>query len=148
MPIDTNEAYLHDTRLQAEQRLTTYINGLVFQATSSYPDGEVESWPIQKAEAEAFLALGNKATLNDAPMITRICLYQYGESDRASALAQVTAKAEAIAEKAAARSELLAFVVGLRARIKTEIEAQTTIDGVAKVTHDAITAIEEFRTKQ
>lgn len=143
--IETN-SFLMDAKDQANARLLSQLNGLTYRTLSTiYPQAEVESWPIQKLEAERFTAAGAEATAEMAPLIARVCYYHHGPSDEASTLIQVREKVAAVTINAAQFAEITAFVNGCRARRQEQIYAQETFDGLALVNSEILTEISNFR---
>lgn len=98
--------------------------GLLAQIKNPYPQGEVESWPKQEAEARAWLADNGAAT----PLLDSLCA------------ARGIAKAELVT-RIVAKSDLYAAAVGLM--IGSRQAHEDAIDAL-KQTHD--TAIENEDT--
>ena len=136
---------LLQTKDQERVALITYLNGLTIRLLETYPQAEVESWTVQKVEAEAILAAGDDATLAMAPFLTKVCLYHHGASDDVSRLAQVKIKAEAVHANAESWAEAAAFVNGLRARTEEAMALATTIEEVSDIMSSMRLEVEQFR---
>lgn len=141
----TEAEFLDQTKEQQGTVLIQHLNSLTARALQIYPEAEKESWPLQKIEAAIVLDAGDNATLEMAPLITRVCYYHHGESDDESRLAQVKVKAAAINVNAVNWSEVVAFVNGTRARVQDEIAAATTIGEVLNIMNNMRLTVDAFR---
>lgn len=140
-----NTDYLIPAREKARAEINQALNGLTTNLIARYPQAETASWPVQKAEAGAFIAAGKSATLQQAPLLAKICLYQHGSSDEPSTLIQVRELALSVIEKNDAYMEALAFIIGARLRRFRELAALQTVDDIAKMTHELREEVEEIR---
>ena len=114
------------------ERIVSHMNGVGASIVNSYPMAEVQSWTIQKGEAEALHALGQAAVLAmtaaqasaAAPFLTAVCQAHYGAApDDATAAARLWGKAVEVKANADLWASLSAFVNGLRARAADQIAA-------------------------
>lgn len=140
-----NTDHLDYIRRTSNERLIGYLDGMAQPMLTVYPRAEVESWTIQKTEAEKFLAAGEAATASHAPFLTQVCAAQFGPASDEDRLQQVATKAATVKALADAWAGLAAYVNGLRARTQTLFDAAATGDEVLEVLHNAISEAEVFR---
>lgn len=138
-------ALLSFTRNAANEQLIRFLNGLTTNALRQYPEAEVQSWPYQKAEAEAVIAAGEDATLAMAPFLHGVCFHHYGAASNAERLAQVKNKAAVVLANSNAWIAASQFVNGLRARTQDAIDAATDPIAVNDALQAAMLQAEAFR---
>jgi hypothetical protein len=135
---------LETHRAAAMRSIVSHINTITSSALTAYPAAEVESWPIQKAEAEAVLA-AETPTLAMAPFLTGVCQAQFGPADDAARLAQLIEKAQAVKANADVWGNMAAYVNGLRARTQMAIMAAEDVAGADAALAAGIAEGEAFR---
>lgn len=113
----------------AMRAIVAHINIITNSALTAYPAAEVESWPIQKVEAETILAAETPA-LTMAPFLAGVCQAQFGPADDETRLDQVIEKAGAVKANADAWAAMAAYVNGLRARTQLAILAADDVAGI------------------
>jgi len=122
-------ADLEAHRSSAMRRIVDHINVVTQSALTAYPAAEVESWPIQKVEAETILAAA-LPTLTMAPFLVGVCQAQFGPADDAARLDQVLEKAGAVKSNADSWAAMAAYVNGLRARTQLAILGAEDVAGI------------------
>lgn len=122
-------AELVKAKTSAVQSIVAHINAITQSTLTAYPAAEVESWTIQKVEAETVLA-ADPATLDMAPFLAGVCSAQFGPADDTARLAQVVDKAASVKANADAWAGMAAYVNGLRARTHAAILAAPDLAGV------------------
>ncbi len=126
--------HLSATKIDANDELIRHINGLTTNTLRMWPEGEVQSWTIQRTEALAVLDAGEAATLDMAPFLTKVCVAQFGEATDAERLTQLQGKAAVVMGYADAWADLAAYLNGLRARTQDAIgEASDAVEVTAIV---------------
>ena len=128
------------------ERLISHLNGIGASIVQSYPMAEVQSWTIQREEANTVIAAGASATLAMAPFLVLVCEAHHGSSTGAARLAQVKAKAAEVKANADLWAALSAYVNGLRARTQDVIEAAETENAAHAALHAAFAELETWRT--
>lgn len=131
-------------RSAAMRAIVDHINVITASALTAYPAAEVESWPIQKAEAETILA-ADPPTLAMAPFLLGVCQAQFGPADDETRLAQVIEKAGAVKENADTWAAMAAYVNGLRARTQLAILGATDVAGVDAALAAGVTEGDAFK---
>lgn len=139
------DPFLEHVKMTEYQRILDQINALGQTFMSRYPNVEVQSWPIQKAEAATVVEAGSAATIAMAPFLTTVCTVQYGAASAAARLAQVKAKAALVHANGIAWSSMAAFANGLRARADDGIQLAQTLNEVYIITAGIISELEAFR---
>lgn len=119
-----NDMLVANKKLYIAQ-LVSHLGGVGVEILNAYPTAEVQSWTIQRNEAEAVLAAGANATVEMAPFLTKVCAAHHGP-DETHRLDQVKEKAVAVKANADLWAELAAYVNGLRARAQASIEGAST----------------------
>ena len=142
----TTPTYLDDVKRVNVERLISHLNGVGASIVQSYPMAEVQSWTIQRAEANAIVSAGSAATLALAPFLTLVCEAQHGTATGAARLAQVKTKAAEVKANADLWAALSAYVNGLRARTQDVIEAAETENAAHAALHAAFAELETWRT--
>lgn len=107
----------------ARQSVLTAIDTATASIINACPTAERLGWDAKAAEAAAVLAAGAGAMLAMAPLLTAECSAEYGAADDATRLAQLTAKAQTVLDKAAAWGQLMATLSGLRGKAFAAIDA-------------------------
>ena len=145
-PIDPNPAaeLLTFTKQSANKELILHLNGLTTNHLAAYPQAEVQSWTLQKAEADAVMAAGSSATLAMAPYLTAVCVHHFGDATNAVRLTQLKAKAAIVQQNAIAWAAISQFVNGVRARTQDAIEAASEPTEVNAALIDARAAAAAF----
>lgn len=112
------------------ERIVSHMNGVGASIINAYPMAEVQSWTIQKGEAQALHILGETAVKAmtaaemsaAAPFLLAVCLAHYGPPvDDATGAQQLWGKTVEVKANADLWASLSAFVNGLRARAKDQI---------------------------
>lgn len=143
------DLFLEHTKRVTLDRMISHMNGVGAAIINRYPMAEVQSWTLQKAEAEALLA--NATTeLSDvrllAPFILKVTEVHYGPvEDDAERVAQAIRKAHTVVANANLWSALSAFVNGLRARAEDRIEAADTLEAVFTIESETQSELSIFR---
>ncbi|WP_162783402.1 hypothetical protein [Devosia naphthalenivorans] len=140
-------AALGTRRASAMAEIVRHIDVITESALTAYPRAEVESWSIQKAEAEAVLA-ADPPTLAMAPFLVGVCEAQFGPADDATRLAQLVEKAQAVKANADAWGAMAAYVNGLRARTQLAILGAGDIAGIDAALAAGVSEGEAFRAQQ
>jgi hypothetical protein len=142
-------AMLADAKKTAIERFVSHMNAVGASIVQQYPMAEVQSWPIQKVEAEALLALEAPdlpAASAVAPFLLSVTEVHFGPAaDDAERLAQLQDKAAAVKANADAWAALSAYVNGLRARVSDRIEAAENMDALFVIQSEAATELSEWR---
>ncbi|MBU2533334.1 MAG: hypothetical protein KKB37_11375 [Alphaproteobacteria bacterium] len=126
--------HLSATKNDTNEELILFINGMTTNTLRMWPEGEVQSWTIQRTEALAVLAAGASATLDMAPFLTKVCVAQFGDATDAERLVQLQEKAAIVKGYADAWENMEAYLNGLRARTQDAIgEASDPIEITAIV---------------
>jgi len=132
------------------ERFISHLNGVGAGIVSSYPMAEVQSWTIQRNEAESVLPLVEPASttvLQLAPFLKEVVLAQYGlEEDEAVLAGLVLAKAGEVKANADRWAAIAAYVNGLRARVLLLLDAAETTETVLTIESEAQTELSNFRT--
>lgn len=116
------EAYeLELARTLARSEMIKMCDNLTRETINYYPQAEVESWNIQKAEAETFLNANTK-DINLAPFLLSVCVAEFGPADNTTRLSQVDLKAQTVKANAQAWGMIAAYVNGLRSRVQDSIK--------------------------
>ncbi|MHA6692420.1 hypothetical protein [Devosia sp. A449] len=119
-----------------------------------YPTAEVQSWTIQKQEAEAVIAGGEAAThgasmtglSSIASFLVSVCEAHRGEvSTDAERGAQLWVKAAAIKANAGAWAGLSAYVNGLRARMEDRLALAQTVSDLLVIESENQAELGAFR---
>lgn len=131
-------------RAAAMRSIVDHINIITASALTAYPAAEVESWPIQKAEAETILAT-DPPTLAMAPFLVGVCMAQFGPADDDTRLAQVIEKAGAVKENADTWAAMAAYVNGLRARTQLAILGAADVAGIEAALAAGVAEGDAFR---
>lgn len=140
---DAELAFVKQTSIE---RLISHLNGVGAEIVNRYPMAEVQSWTIQRGEAEAVIAAGEAATLAMAPFLVMVCESHYGPAeDDAARLAQVHIKAGEVKANADLWAALAAYVNGLRARTQDAIEAAATIPATIEALQLGFSELEVWR---
>lgn len=145
--------FLDHVKYITMQRIVSHMNGVGASVVQAYPMAEVESWPLQKMEADAAIAMGEtpfKAqTLLDAALVTpylmKVTETHFGEAQLVARLDQLWGKVLAVKANAEAWATLSAFVNGLRARAQDRINAAASDDEVYTIERETFTELEIFR---
>lgn len=136
------------------ERIVSHMNSVGAGIVASYPMAEVQSWTLQKGEANAVIEWGDVATAAStvavlqqlAPFLFSVCVAQFGpvesDSDRA---AQLWAKAHQVKTNADLWASLSAFVNGLRARASDRIAGAASEAEVFEVESSTQTELSGFR---
>ena len=136
------------------ERIVSHMNGVGASIVSAYPMAEVQSWTIQKGEAEALHALGEVSVLamsmaqaaNAAPFLVAVCQAHYGPApDDVTAAARLWGKAVEVKTNADLWAGLSAFVNGLRARAKDLISAAADEAEVFEIESGTQSELSAFR---
>ena len=137
------------------ERLVSHMNGVGAGIVNSYPMAEVQSWAIQRGEAEALFALGQagvqalsvvQATAT-APFLAAVCAAHHGPAENNQQLTvQLWEKAVSVKANADLWTSLSAFVNGLRARGADRIEAATDAAEVYTIESEIQSELSVFRT--
>lgn len=143
-------AFLDHTKRITMERVISHMNAVGASIVSSYPMAEVQSWTIQRLEAEAILATTSPSladVTSMTPFLLAVCEAHYGEVvDATDRVSQVLTKAAEVKANADLWAALSAFVNGLRARTSDLIEAATSIEGVFEVESGTASELSAFRT--
>lgn len=133
------------------ERIVSHLNGVGAGIVASYPMAEVQSWTIQRNEAESVLPLVEPApatVLQLAPFLKEVVLAQYGpEEDEAALAAKVIVKAGEVKANADLWAAIAAYVNGLRARVWLLVEAAETTEAVLTIESEAQTELGAFRAQ-
>lgn len=132
------------TKQSANKELILHLNGLTTNHLAAYPQAEVQSWDLQKSEAEAVMSAGESATLDLAPFLAAVCAYHLGEATDAERLTQLKQKAAIVQQNATAWALIAQFVNGVRARTQDAIEAASEPTEVNAALIDAKVAAAAF----
>lgn len=136
------------------ERIVSHMNGVGQSIISQYPMAEVQSWTIQREEAERIVATGELSVLSytevqavsAAPFLVAVCAAQFGPAVPFQVRAtQLWAKAVAVKANADLWAALSAFVNGLRARTADQVAAATTQDEVFTIESTTATELAAFR---
>lgn len=129
LPDTTVEVSIEKTKSKAE--IVRICDDVTRNTINYYPEAEVESWTIQKTEAERWLSTpADHRNIDQAPFITQVCASQYGNADVGTRTTQVNEKAFVIISNALRWAGISAYVNGLRARAYDSIEGASTVDEV------------------
>lgn len=138
------------------ERIVSHMNGVGASIVSAYPMAEVQSWTIQKGEAEALHVLGAAAVVamsaaqasETAPFLVAVCLAQFGPPITDAVLtAQLWEKALEVKANADLWASLSAFVNGLRARASARIAAATSEAEVYEIESGTQSELSAFRNQ-
>ena len=136
------------------ERIVSHMNGVGASIVQSYPMAEVQSWTIQKGEAEAVHGIGEAALaaysaaqmLGVAPFLVNVCNAHHGPAENDATLAaQLWTKAGQVKANADLWAALSAFVNGLRARASDQIDAATSEIEVYEIESATQTELSAFR---
>lgn len=145
-PVDP---FLGHTKQIVMDRIVSHMNGVGASIIQKYPMAEVQSWPLQKPEAEALLALVEptiEEAVTAAPFLLLVTQAHYGpEADANVRLGQLVQKATEVKANADTWAALSAFVNGLRARASDRIDAATTVDEVFTIESETQSELGTFR---
>lgn len=143
-------AMLADAKLTARERFVSHLNGVGSSIVANYPMAEVQSWTIQKAEAERLLALASPTLAQAAaaaPFLMEVTVIHYGDvATDDERLTQLLTKASEVKANADAWANLSAFVNGLRARTTDRIEAAADQEALFVIQSEAATELSAWRT--
>ncbi|KAG5183308.1 hypothetical protein JKP88DRAFT_290458 [Tribonema minus] len=146
--------YLTGAANVALERIVSHMNGVGASIVNAYPMAEVQSWTIQKGEAEALHLLGEPAVLAmtaaevsaAAPFLVAVCLAHYGPpTDDATGASQLWGKVVEVKTNADLWAGLSAFVNGLRARAKDQIANAVDEAEVFEIESGTQTELSAFR---
>ena len=141
-------AYLDYTKKTSVERFISVLDGVGSSIVHRYPSSEVQSWTLQKTEAEKFLATPvAQRTVGTAPFIAQVCRAHHGYVNDATLLQQIADKSVIILANAELWAMITAYVNGFRAKVEDLIEAATTEDEVLSILHQSITELEQFRNQ-
>lgn len=144
-PVDP---FLDHTKRITVERIVSHMNGVGSTIVQQYPMAEVQSWDIQKEEAEALLALTDPTAAEvaeTAPFLLKVAEAHHGPAEDTERVSQVVTKAQAVKTNADMWAALAAFVNGLRARASDRIEAASTVDEVFTIESETQTELSAFR---
>lgn len=136
------------------ERIVSHMNGVGASIVNAYPMAEVQSWTIQKGEAETLHALGEAAVLvmtaveaaATAPFLMAVCQAHFGPApDDATRAAQLWGKTSEVKTNADLWAGLSAFVNGLRARAKDQVAAAASEAEVFEIESGTQTELSAFR---
>lgn len=153
-PIQEPAPFLPYVKQITVERIVSHMNGVGAGIINSYPMAEVQSWTIQRGEAEAVVALGEAAVLQltiaqataAAPFLVSVCAAHHGAPEEAAELAaQLWDKALSVKANADLWAALSAYVNGLRARAADRIEAAADIAEVYTIESEIQTELAAFR---
>lgn len=139
----TTTGSLEEHRAWAMKAIVDYINEATNATLTQYPAAEVESWPIQLAEANAVLK--GPPSLDKAPFLVNVCAVQFGPANNATRLEQLVEKAHAVKTNADAWAGLAAYVNGLRARVQLSLMYASTIEEIDAAIQAGLAEGESFR---
>lgn len=151
---DVAESRLDHFKKTTLERIVSHMNGVGAGIVQSYPMAEVQSWTIQKQEAEAVWAVGDAAlaTMNAAqmqelaPFLSAVCQAHYGDpANNVERAARLWTKVGEVKANADNWSALSAFVNGLRARASDRIAAAETEYEVYEIESETQTELSAFR---
>lgn len=137
--------FLVDIKKNNIERLVSHLNSVGAVIVAQYPMAEVQSWTLQKNEAETIIKAGNSSMPSMAPFLTKVCLAQFGPSAELDVIRQVREKAIQVKNNSDTWTALSAYVNGLRARVQNNIEMSTTESEAHIFLRDAFTELEAFR---
>lgn len=149
-PEEPINPYLAHVKHITMERIVSHMNGVGSNIKSRYPVLEQDTWTIQKIEAEAVLPLVEPepgAVLAAAPLLTKVCVWHYGEADDATRAEQVLAKAAIAVGLSAFFLEVAAFVNGLRARAADRIADAATENEVYEIESETQSELGAFRSQ-
>jgi len=139
-----SDPHLAHVFLTENRRFLDQINSAGDAIINLYPQVEVLSWPIQKAEVERLMA-SDQPSLTMVPFLTQVCAAQFGAASDEERLAQVMTKAEAVNTNANNWAAVAAYLGGLRARTQDRYDLATTAVEILNITVEATMELEEFR---
>lgn len=152
--VDPTPPFLAHVKRVTMERIISHMNGVGAVVVQSYPMAEVQSWPVQKPEAEAALVFGETAFLAQSaeelsaltPFLLSVAEVQHGAAEFEERLAQVWAKALAVKANAENWARLSAYVNGLRARAQDRVDAAESEVEVYTIESETATELEAFRS--
>ena len=144
IPETITDHHLAHIRHTSNERFLSVLNAAGSVLLTAYPQGEVETWPIQKAEAEALLAAPEPA-FNLAPFLTAVCAAQFGEATDEERLDQLIEKATIVKGHSDRWLAFAAFANGLRARVQIQFENATSQNEIIEILMNGTTELEDYR---
>lgn len=133
------------TREDAYRRFVGHLNSVSFSVLAYYPESEVHSWDIQKAEAERVIAAGDEATLADAPFLTLVCKSHFLIEDEDELLMRLKEKAEIVHANAQAWAMMAAWINGTRVRYQEAFATAQNSDEVLDLMYQAFDEVDRFK---
>ncbi|KFL31741.1 hypothetical protein JP75_06660 [Devosia riboflavina] len=149
-------ARLAHFKTATRERVVSHMHGVGASIINAYPIAEVMSWPIQRAEAMAIIALGETAalaltseqTIGVAPFLVDMCDGHYGaEADDAVRAQRLWDKAVLVKGKSDVWAALSAFLCGLRARMDDQVAAATSEIALFEIESNVQTELSAFRNQ-
>ena len=138
------------------ERIVSHMSGVGASIVNSYPMAEVQSWALQRSEADIVIEFGEVAVAAStvpvlqqlAPFLVSVCVAQFGpvENDNKRA-AQLWAKAHQVKANADLWAGLSAFVNGLRAKAADRIAAAQSEADVFEIESGTQTELSQFRAQ-
>ena len=146
-------ALLAHTKQVTRERVVSHMSGVGASIVNRYPMAEVQSWTIQRQEADRVLLTGETATLSMsigalhavAPFLVAVCEAQHGAATTSERAAQLWAKAGQVKANADAWAGLSAYVNGLRARMEDQMETAASVEEVFTIESSTQTELAAFR---
>lgn len=131
-------AALSQAKAQALERLNAAYNAAIHPLIRTYPDIERETWPEQKAEAQAYQAWADAGSVGDAPatpVLDEILAGRNG-ADGTETIGELVGKVLANVKAFTSAQNL----TGVRHRGERLIAAAETMEAVQAVTWEGLTA--------
>lgn len=146
-PVNTTDPWLDAVKAEQMAAVASYLDSVGANIRTQFPQAEQLSWPFQMAEAQAFAAAGESATLELTPFLASVCEWQFGEATPAERLQQVTEKVPVVLQFAQQLLGIAAVVNGLRAKAQDLINAAEDAATVYTIRSEISTQMEDWRAQ-